>query len=99
MYVIKDPLDESHETERQMRKHGIDNVRGGDYVQEEIEDEDIRRLIKRFRGADGACFNCGSLKHFINECTRAPQHQTHSTPVCYRCGRGNNCINDTIYFP
>jgi predicted GIY-YIG superfamily endonuclease/Zn finger protein HypA/HybF involved in hydrogenase expression len=65
---LKDAHDETNTTKDLMKKYGIDNVRGGAYVQVSIPDHAVKSLVQEIRGAVDACFNCGREGHFITQC-------------------------------
>ena len=62
------PFDEDKYTIEYMGIYGIDNVRGGIYVTEAL-DELERYTIKKFIwGANDCCTQCGRKGHFIKNC-------------------------------
>jgi predicted GIY-YIG superfamily endonuclease len=65
---LKDAYDETNTTKDLMKKYGIDNVRGGAYVQP-ILSEDVEKVLKQeLRGDSDTCFKCGLKGHFANKC-------------------------------
>jgi len=68
--VIKncDTFDEDKYVKKFMSEYGIDNVRGGSYVQENVTEEQRRLLQIEINGANDACFTCGSKNHFARDC-------------------------------
>ncbi len=63
-----DDYDEDKYTMMYMDKYGINNVRGGTYVQIKLEDSVIKNLIKISRGTNDKCFLCGRVGHFVSDC-------------------------------
>jgi hypothetical protein len=63
-----DDYDEDKYTIKYMDKYGIDNVRGGSFVEIYLDDSTIKHLMKMKNGTNNLCFNCGLKGHFINEC-------------------------------
>jgi predicted GIY-YIG superfamily endonuclease len=99
---LKDAHDETNTTKDLMKTYGIDNVRGGAYVQIILPDHAEKSLTQEIRGAVDACFNCGREGHFVTECpitfresNREPKDKKVSkmpkpreeNGICYRCGR------------
>lgn len=68
VYNNCDPYDEDKYTLKLMDKVGIDNVRGGSYVNPILSPEEINSIQKRIWMATDKCINCGSTDHFISKC-------------------------------
>jgi predicted GIY-YIG superfamily endonuclease len=62
------PFMEDTITKKYMAKHGIDNVRGGAYVQEKLDDVQYDALQRELWSVSGACMRCGRKKHMASEC-------------------------------
>jgi predicted GIY-YIG superfamily endonuclease len=62
-------FDEDRYTKEYMLKHGIDNVRGGTYVQFELDEIQKHSLNREFWSARDSCMRCGRPGHFAKECT------------------------------
>jgi predicted GIY-YIG superfamily endonuclease len=65
---LKDGYDETNTTKEYMKKYGIDNVRGGSYVQPVLGEEIERVLKQELRGDSDVCFTCGLKGHFAGAC-------------------------------
>jgi hypothetical protein len=65
-----DNYDEDKYTKIYMDKYGIDNVRGGIYVQIELSEDIIKFLKLSSNGSNDRCFNCGLKGHFIKDCKK-----------------------------
>jgi len=63
-----DDYDEDKYTKIYMDKYGINNVRGGSYVQIILNDATIKYLNRITNSTNNLCFNCGSSNHFIKDC-------------------------------
>jgi predicted GIY-YIG superfamily endonuclease len=60
--------DEANLTKELMKKHGVDNVRGGPYCQVNLTETTRDFLQREIRGNSDACYKCGKVGHFIREC-------------------------------
>jgi cellular nucleic acid-binding protein len=60
--------DENKETIEYMGKYGIDNVRGGIYVTEALDNTQRSEINKQIWGANDCCTQCGRKEHFIKNC-------------------------------
>jgi len=62
------PFDEDKYTKMYMAKYGIDNVRGGSYVEMVLGDEQLQALNREIWGAQNKCTRCGRGGHFFQDC-------------------------------
>jgi hypothetical protein len=60
--------DKNKETIEYMGKYGIDNVRGGIYVTEALDNTQRSEINKQIWGANDCCTQCGRKEHFIKNC-------------------------------
>jgi predicted GIY-YIG superfamily endonuclease len=68
IYENVSPFQEDSITKEYMSKYGIDNVRGGSYVEVELSDFHIEALKMEIWGAKGLCTQCGRTGHFVANC-------------------------------
>lgn len=61
-------FDEDKYTKEYMAKYGIENVRGGSYVEVDLDDFQIETLKREIWSAQNKCSRCGRSGHFIKEC-------------------------------
>lgn len=61
-------FDEDKVTKEYMAKYGIENVRGGTYVQIEMSDFHRESLKEAIWGAKDLCTQCGRAGHFVKDC-------------------------------
>lgn len=61
-------FEEDKVTKEFMLRYGIDKVRGGTYVQINLDDLQRDALQKELWGAKNLCIQCGRSGHFISEC-------------------------------
>ena len=63
-----DDYDEDKYTKKYMAKYGIENVRGGSYVQIELSEFHTEALKMEIWGANDLCTQCGRSGHFVKDC-------------------------------
>lgn len=63
-----DDYDEDKMVKIYMNKYGIDNVRGGSYIQEKMSNNAKNFIINELRMANNLCLCCGSSEHFAKTC-------------------------------
>ena len=61
-------FDEDKYTKEMMAKYGIDNVRGGSYVEVILNETQIETLQTEIWSAKNLCSRCGRSGHFIKDC-------------------------------
>lgn len=62
------PFEEDKVTKEYMNKHGIDNVRGGSYVELELSEFHMDALKMEIWAAKDLCTQCGRSGHFVKDC-------------------------------
>ena len=65
---LKDHHDENNVTKDLMKKHGINNVRGGSYTQVNLSEDVESVLQKEMMGNADVCYKCNLAGHFANQC-------------------------------
>jgi len=68
--IIKNasPFDEDKITKEYMSKYGMENVRGGSYVEIELSEFHKDALNMEIRAAKNLCTQCGRAGHFVKDC-------------------------------
>ena len=74
---VKSSEDETNLTRELMKKHGVNNVRGGAYCQIELPEYVRKTLELETKSDTDACFKCGEKGHFARDC----KHQDCMTSV------------------
>ena len=62
------PFEEDKITKEYMSKYGIDNVRGGSYVEIELSEFHKEALKMEIWAAKDLCTQCGRAGHFVKDC-------------------------------
>eukprot|EP01036_Dinobryon_divergens_P034130 gene34130-44100_t len=101
--VISDvsSFEEDKQVKELMAKYGIDRVRGGSYVQINLDPMQEEMLKKEIRGALDVCSRCGRAGHFVASCNaeketkrKAVEKEVVNSPSCHRCGRTSHRARD-----
>lgn len=66
--VHASPFDEDKVTKEYMLQYGIENVRGGSYVEIELSDFHKDALNMEIWAATNVCTQCGRAGHFVKDC-------------------------------
>ena len=97
--IIKnsDDFEEDKQVKKLMSLYGIDNVRGGSYLQLELSQEQKNLLQTELRSAQNQCVNCGKNNHFVKDCpikiNKNKKYINKQNNSCFRCGRQNHYAN------
>ena len=80
-------FDEDKITKEIMAKYGIENVRGGSYVREILDESQITNLQKEIWSSLNLCLVCGSDKHYSNKCNKNNKNNknNNNTLKCFNC--------------
>ena len=83
-------FDEDRYVKEYMNKYGIDNVRGGSYVKEVLDDIDKYTLKKEIWSANDCCTQCGRKGHFVKDCFATKDvngDEIYNYWVCDNCNK------------
>lgn len=107
IYNNVSPFDEDKYVKEYMAIYGINNVRGGTYVNEILDDMQIQNLKKEIWSAKDLCIKCGRNTHWANSCNATTdidgrnivdkKHEKYckvKKNICYRCKRSGHYANN-----
>jgi len=90
------PFDEDKYVKEYMAKYGIDKVRGGSYVTQDLSDEQYNLLTNEIWAATNACTRCGRKNHFIKDCYAKTDIYNNiiDEEYIYNCNKCDKEFND-----
>jgi predicted GIY-YIG superfamily endonuclease len=110
--ALKDAHDETNTTKDMMKKHGVDNVRGGAYTTVTLDDATKTVLERELRSSTDVCYKCGLGGHFIKQCPITVREEPEEEDVwgCEHCDREftsmtraiaheRRCTSNPVNFP
>lgn len=65
-----DDYDEDKYTKMYMNLYGINNVRGGSYINIYLDKSTVDHLCKELNTTNDNCFICGKFGHFVKDCPK-----------------------------
>jgi len=82
--LITSQHDENNLTKDYMKKHGIQNVRGGSYTQLELPQESVSSIEKEITGNADKCYKCQQYGHFARNCSYEEEEEYWECDYCDR---------------
>jgi predicted GIY-YIG superfamily endonuclease len=82
------PFEEDKVVKEYMAKYGIENVRGGSYVTENLSDFHLDALKMEIWAANDCCTQCGRSGHFVKDCNAITDVSGNSLYI-YECDKCN----------
>lgn len=80
-----DDFDEDKHTIKYMKKHGVDNVRGGSFCQLVLSDEIVNTVNQMIKGGSNACYTCGECGHYTKTCKKRVVKKESATLSNEKC--------------
>lgn len=80
-----DDFDEDKHTIKYMKKHGVDNVRGGSFCQVVLSDEIVNTVNQMIKGGSNACYTCGECGHYTKTCKKRVVKKESATLSNEKC--------------
>jgi len=78
LLAVDSALEENNYTLKYMEQYGIENVRGGPWVQLKLPDAHIKSIQHQLGSAQDLCHSCHQPGHFQRNCPRRNQQQSVS---------------------
>eukprot|EP00834_Sanchytrium_tribonematis_P008243 NODE_912_length_3098_cov_0.494832.p2 type:complete len:146 gc:universal NODE_912_length_3098_cov_0.494832:1061-624(-) len=89
-----DELYEDFMVKKYMRDFGIENVRGGAYVQIELPVSSELAIFREIAASQDACLRCFRIGHFIGSCIAKTYANGKRIIVCYRCNQDGHYADE-----
>jgi len=83
--ITDDQWMEDNMVKQLMKKHGIENVRGGSYVGINLPSFQLKTLRKEIDSHDNVCWRCGRDNHYISNCYANTHIQGYALVGKKRC--------------
>eukprot|EP00013_Stygamoeba_regulata_P008676 CAMPEP_0177679326 /NCGR_PEP_ID=MMETSP0447-20121125/29536_1 /TAXON_ID=0 /ORGANISM="Stygamoeba regulata, Strain BSH-02190019" /LENGTH=260 /DNA_ID=CAMNT_0019188495 /DNA_START=108 /DNA_END=890 /DNA_ORIENTATION=+ len=85
--LSEDPSEENYHTERYMKIHGVENVRGGMYFKVKHDEILVKALEFRLKHDSDLCVECSSSTHFVSQCPKKLQASGYRPQYAVPVGR------------